>query len=408
MKLLFLTPQLPYPPRQGTAIRNFNLIDQLARRHTVDLLTFLAPDETLAPDNPLYELCSRVKALPQPQRSTRTRMRDTLGSAQPDMALRLDDPRMAALARTFARTGEYAIVQAEGIEMARYGLVAAADGRAAFVFDDHNCEYVMQRRNALTDLRSPSRWPAAAYSLVQWQKLRRYEAWLCIHAAAVAAVSEADAAALRAVAPNAILRVISNGIDLDYYTPEAAQPTAQPTLVFTGKMDYRPNVDAVLWFAHDVLPLIQARVPECRFLVVGRNPHARLEPLRAVPGVELTGSVEDVRPYIRDAAVYVIPLRVGGGTRFKALEAMAAGRPIVSTRLGVEGLGVADGSEMLLADDPAGFANAVLTLLAPERAPLRSRLSINARSFVEENCGWAPIVSQLDALYRTLRPQAVH
>ncbi len=406
MKLLLLTPQLPYPPRQGTAIRNFNLIDQLARRHTVELLTFLAPDEELSADNPLYDLCARVEALPQPERSTRTRMRETLQSRRPDMALRLADAAMTARVRDFARTGCYDIVQAEGIEMAHYGLVACADGRAAFIFDDHNCEYVMQRRNAYTDLRSPPRWPAAAYSLVQWQKLRSYEAWLCKRAHGVAAVSEADAAALRAVAPGANVRVVSNGIDLDYYAPEAAQPTPRPTLVFTGKMDYRPNIDAVLWFGQQVLPLVRQRVPDAEFVVVGRNPHARLDCLRNQPGVTLTGAVDDVRPLIRDAAVYVIPLRVGGGTRFKALEAMASARPIVSTRLGVEGLGVRDDSEMLLADDAPSFAHAVVRLLAPENTQLRERLMLNARDFVEQNSGWAPIVRGLEDLYTEVRPAA--
>jgi sugar transferase (PEP-CTERM/EpsH1 system associated) len=399
MKLLLLTPQLPYPPRQGTAIRNFNLIDQLARRHTVDLLTFLAPDEILTADNPLHELCRRVGALPQPQRSTGARLRDTLQSRRPDMALRLASPQMSALVRDFAQSDNYAIVQAEGIEMGHYGLVAAADGRSSFIFDDHNCEYVMQRRNALTDLRSPVRWPAAAYSLIQWQKLRHYEAWLCNRAAAVAAVSEADAQALRAIAPRATIRVVSNGIDLDYYTPEEAQPTPYPTLVFTGKMDYRPNIDAVLWFAQEVLPIIRRHVANAHFLVVGRNPHARLNALRTEPGITLTGAVTDVRPLIRDSAVYVIPLRVGGGTRFKALEAMASGRPIVSTSLGVEGLGVRNGSEMLLADGPTAFAQAVLTLLAPENNALRAHLALNARRFVEENSGWPPIVRGLEDLY---------
>lgn len=408
MNLLLLTPQLPYPPRQGTAIRNFNLIDQLARRHTVDLLTFLAPDETLTADNPLHAICRRVEALPQPQRSTPARMRDTLQSAQPDMALRLADAEMAARVRHFARTGGYDIVQAEGIEMAHYGLVATADGRAVFVFDDHNCEYVMQRRNALTDLRRPARWPAALYSMAQWQKLRRYEAWLCKRADAVTAVSQADADALRAIAPQASIHVVSNGIDLDYYTPATPQPTLNPTLVFTGKMDYRPNIDAVLWFAQSVLPIIQRTTPEAHFLVVGRNPHPRLEPLRTRPGVTLTGAVDDVRPLIRDAAVYVIPLRVGGGTRFKALEAMAAARPIVSTNLGVEGLGVRDGREMLLADDAEAFAAAVLKLLAPQSAHLRTQLSTHARRFVEDNSGWAPIVQGLEDLYTELRQSAPH
>ncbi len=287
--------------------------------------------------------------------------------------------------------------------MARFGLIATADGSAAFVFDDHNCEYVMQRRNAFTDLRSPRRWPAAAYSLVQWQKLRRYEAWLCNRAAGVAAVSQADADALHSIAPEATIRVVSNGIDLDLYTPSPAQPTPRPTLVFTGKMDYRPNIDAVLWFAQQVLPIIHARRPDARFLVVGRNPHPRLEPLLDMRGVELTGAVEDVRPYIRDAAVYVIPLRVGGGTRFKALEAMAAARPIVSTSLGVEGLGVGHGRELLLADTPAAFAEAVLMLLAPESSGLREKLAHNARRFVERNSGWEPIAHGFDSLYEELR-----
>ncbi len=410
MKLLLLTPQLPWPPRQGTAIRNFNLIEQLASRHTVDLLTFLAADETLDGDNPLHTLCRRVAALPQPQRATRARLRDTLLSGQPDMALRLADPAMTTLVRAFAASGDYDIVQAEGIEMAHYGLVASADGRAVFVFDDHNCEYLMQQRNAQTDLRSPARWPAAAYSLVQWRKLRRYEAWLCDRAAGVAAVSQADADALRVVAPHARIRVVSNGIDLEAYAPAPAQnppsgSRALRTLVFTGKMDYRPNIDAVLWFADKVLPLIRRQAAEAHFLIVGRNPHPRLDALRSNPAVTLTGAVDDVRPLIRDAAVYVIPLRVGGGTRFKALEAMAAGKPIVSTRLGVEGLGVRDGSEMLLADDPRAFADAVLKLLAPQNEPLRDHLAANARRFVEENSGWSPIVRKLEALYTEVNPQ---
>ncbi len=242
---------------------------------------------------------------------------------------------------------------------------------------------------------------------MQWQKLRSYEAWLCKRAHGVAAVSEADAAALRAVAPGANIRVVSNGIDLDYYAPEAPQPTPRPTLVFTGKMDYRPNIDAVLWFGQKVLPLVRQAVPDAEFVVVGRNPHARLDCLRNQPGVTLTGAVDDVRPLIRDAAVYVIPLRVGGGTRFKALEAMASARPIVSTRLGVEGLGVRDDSEMLLADDAPSFAHAVVRLLAPENTQLRERLMLNARDFVEQNSGWAPIVRGLEDLYTEVRPAAV-
>ena len=167
-------------------------------------------------------------------------------------------------------------------------------------------------------------------------------------------------------------------------------------------MDYRPNIDAMLWFGREVLPLILTRRPETRLRIVGRSPHPRLDVLRASPAVEITGAVDDVRPLIQDAGAYVIPLRVGGGTRFKALEAMACARPIVSTSLGVEGIGVRHGSELLLADTPAAFADATLTLLEPGNEALRRHLADNARAFVEAHYGWEPIVDRLDALYQEI------
>ncbi len=182
MKLLFLTPQLPYPPRQGTTIRNFNLIKTLSARHSIDLFTFLAPGERLEPDNPLNELCGRIECLAQPVRSTAQRGRDTLLSPRPDMGLRLESKPMHALvhAGITVNPPQYDIVQVEGIELSQYGLQLASQSfgattRPSFIFDDHNCEYQLQQRNAFTDLRQPRRWIAAAYSLIQWQKLRRYE-----------------------------------------------------------------------------------------------------------------------------------------------------------------------------------------------------------------------------------------
>lgn len=409
MNVLFLTPQLPYPPRQGATIRNFNLIRWLAPRHTIDLLTFLAPGETLAADNPLHQLCRRIATVPQPPRTTAARLRSTFLSAAPDMALRLESAQMHTLVQAWTAAEAYDIVQVEGIELAQYGRHGAAGGAAggapmpAIIFDDHNCEYLLQQRTAFTDLRRPRGWAGAAYSLVQWQKLRRYEA-ATVHAAdATVAVSAADRAALLAVAPTAAITVVPNGIDPQAYTPDAAQrPEATPPrLLFTGKMDYRPNVDAVLWFAEAVLPLVVAEAPDVRFEVVGINPHPRLAPLRSHPNVTLVGAVEDVRPYIAGAAVYVIPLRVGGGTRFKALEAMASGAAIVSTSLGVEGIGVTNEQQMLIEDAPAAFAAAVLRLLADLRGDgsLRRRLGATARAFVEERYDWRQIVPRLEALY---------
>jgi len=407
MNILLLTPQVPYPPHQGTTIRNFNLIKQLAQRHTVDLLTFLAPGEQLNDDSPLYTLCRHIGAAPQPVRTTKARARDTITSPLPDMALRLESPSMRRLVAEWVDECEYDIVQSEGIEMAQYGLMAkerrpADADRPFIVFDNHNCEYLLQKRNALTDLRLPRRWVAAGYSLVQWRKLTCYETRMVEEADAVTVVSEADGEALRRIAPDLETTVVSNGIELSEYTV-APMPdlTDSPTLVFTGKMDYRPNIDAVLWFGREVLPLVLAQSPNIRFQIVGMNPHPRLDELRANPNIEITGVVDDVRPFISRAAVYVIPMRVGGGTRFKALEAMATGKTIVSTTLGVEGIPIADGCELLLADTPAAMATAIQRLLNDDGA-LHAELGRRARAFVEAHYGWAQIVPRLDNVYARL------
>jgi sugar transferase (PEP-CTERM/EpsH1 system associated) len=404
MDLLFLTPQLPYPPRQGTTLRNFGLIAHLAARHRIDLVTFLAAGEHLAPGNPLLELCRTVVALPQPIRATRERLETTLTSHQPDMALRLEDSGMHEAVRAQLARNEYDVVQVEGIEMAQYARHVSTS--QAVVFDDHNCEYLLQRRNALTDLRIPTRWHAAAYSFVQWRKLRSYEAEVCRQADAVLAVSEPDKMALQAIAPGANIAVVPNGIDLEAYPVAPARPRSQPAVVlFTGKMDYRPNVDAVLWFGEEVLPKIHEQNADVLFRVVGMNPHPRLDVLRGNPRVELTGSVPAVRPYLETATVYVIPMRVGGGTRFKALEAMASGVPVVSTTLGVEGIPVRNGREMLLADDPEEFAAAVLKLLDDRRAgdALTQDLVARAHTLVADEYTWETIIPQLEAIYANLR-----
>ncbi len=405
MRILFLTPQLPYPPRQGTAIRNFGLINGLAPRHTIDLLTFLATDESLTPNNPLLSMCNRVATIPAAPRPTSARIRDTFLSLQPDMALRLADEAFAAKLAGWLRDGKYDIVQAEGIEMGRYLLqarqqLAEQGARTKLVFDDHNCEYLLQQRNAFTDLRSLRRFPAGVYSLAQWRKLRRYEQKVCATADRTLAVSEPDASALR-ILDNRV-DMIANGIDLSEYHVATLVEPPPPLLVFTGKMDYRPNVDAVLWFANQVLPLVLRARPDVRFQIVGRSPHPRLDLLRDNPAIEITGAVEDVRPYIAGAGVYVMPLRVGGGTRFKALEALAMGKPIVTTTLGVEGIGVVHRREVMIADTATTFALEVLALLDAQSAQTRQKLSENARDFVVARYGWEGIIARLEGVYERL------
>jgi sugar transferase (PEP-CTERM/EpsH1 system associated) len=406
-KILVLTPQFPsYPPHQGTTIRNYHLIAGLARRYEVHLLSFGSPGESHG--SPLEALCQSVQVVRPPQRTMRQRVATLLFSNLPDMAQRLPSASFrAALADTLDRERPD-VVEVEGIELAQYLFQAAVhraeSSRPLLVFDDHNAEYVLQQRAFETDVRQPRRWAGAAYSFVQWRRLRRYERRACQVADRVVAVSEADAEVLRRLSPGLGPAVVPNGVDMEFYTAPVA-PLADESgpkeedLVFTGKMDFRPNVDAVLWFTQEVFPLIRQESPETRLWVVGKNPHPRLAPLAGDPAVVLTGWVEDVRPYIAGAGVYVVPLRIGGGTRLKVLEAMAMGKAIVSTALGCEGFDLVPGQELVVADTPAEFDAAVLALLRdPER---RARLGRAGRRFAGSRYDWRVIAPQLERVYET-------
>jgi sugar transferase (PEP-CTERM/EpsH1 system associated) len=402
MKILFLTPQLPYPPRQGTAIRNWGLISHLARRHTLSLLSFASPDAAeVAPV--LRDAASPVVTVPVPPWPISARVRALL-SGQPDLARRLWSPGFAAALQGLLRAAPPDLIQFEGLELATYLSAAREAAPAAkLIYDAHNAEHMLQRRAWHSDRRRPARWPAAAYSLVQTQRLARLEAQVCATVDAVLCVSASDATALSALAHPRRLVVVPNGIDADDYalvTAPEGYAAGPADLVFTGKMDYRPNVDAAVWFAAEVLPPVRAAAPAARFVIVGQRPAPAVERLRALPGVVVTGGVADARPYIAGAAVYVAPLRMGGGTRFKLLEAFALERPVVATRQGAEGFDVSHGRELLLADSASEIAAEVARLLADPA--LGRRLGRAGRAFVLANHDWRAILPRLESGYTDL------
>lgn len=418
MRILFLTPQPPYPPNKGTSTRNYNLIKNVAARHEVHLLTFadstangegagqsasageqmrsLMSQESL---DHLRPYCATLEAVPAPpRRSTAERLGAALLSSTPDLARRLASVEFRAQLAALLEQTPFDLVHVEGLEMAPHWLGLASAG-AAFpktVLDAHNAEYVLQRRAFTNDLLQPRRWPGAAYSLFQWPKLRRYEAMACRLAAGVVAVSKNDRRALRAIAPDKQMAVVPNGIDTEYFRPGQA-PREKSTLVFTGTMDFRPNVDAVMWFCHRVFPRIRAEAPDAHFYIVGQRPRPEVQQLAQMPGVVVTGSVADVRPYLWRAALCVVPLRVGGGTRFKVLEAMACGTPVVSTTLGAEGIRLRPAEHVILADATEEFAASALDLL---REPERARaMAARGQAFAVANYEWKTLVGRLLAFY---------
>ncbi len=392
MRLLMLTPQLPFPARQGTAIRNWGLLRGLATEHEVHLLSFGAE----APDPALTAVCRSVHVIAPPRRTQLDRLTGLLRAA-PDLTQRLASAAFAGQLRDLVRRGGFDGIQIEGLELARYLPIALAAGLPA-VYDAHNAEYLIQTRAAHSDSRQPARWPAAVYSRVQIPRLRHFEAEVCRAAAAVTCVSSEDRQALRALVPEVHPVVVPNGLDLTAYAPPP-QPARADHVVFSGKLDYRPNLDACLWLLDEIWPRIRAARPAATLALVGQAPPDRLRARHRADGVTITGAVDDIRPHLAEATVYVAPLRMGGGTRFKLLEAMALERAIVSTRLGAEGFAVQDGRELVLADDAATFATACLRLL--DDAALRARLTEQARTFVAAY-DWPRLWPPLLALWREL------
>jgi len=401
-KILFLTPDLPYPPHQGAAIRSFNFIKNLASRHEIHLLSFIQGRNNLNRIDPLSRYCISTVTVPVAGRSATSRAFSVLFSAKPDMALRLPSPQFTNQLRIHLERERFDFVQVEAIEMAQYGLAViemSLPSPPLVIFDDINAEYVLQRRAFETDMKHPSLWVGAFYSLIQWQKLRRYEADVCRRMDRVVVVSKGDGKALQRLVSGLKTSVVPNGVDISYYSPADREKESDATLVFTGKMDFRPNVDAVLWFAQEVWPLIQKDIPDARFKVAGRNPHPRLEPLKGFSGITLTGYVEDIRPHIAEAGVYVIPLRVGGGTRLKVLEAMSMTKAIVSTSQGCEGIDITPGQELLIADEPLPFAEQVVSLMKDRER--RRELGLAARSLVEARYDWQHITPLLEQVYES-------
>ncbi len=207
------------------------------------------------------------------------------------------------------------------------------------------------------------------------------------------AVSEADRALLAARAPGADIRAIPTGVDTSYFHPNGAAE-APATLVFTGSMDWYPNEDAILYFLDAILPEVRREVPGVSLAVVGRDPTDRLRAAGSAAGICVTGTVSDVRPYVAEAAVYVVPLRVGGGTRLKIFEALAMGKAVVSTRVGAEGLPIVSDRHFLQADSPAAFAQAVISLL--KDADRRRALGLAGRRLVEERYSWSQVTREFE------------
>jgi glycosyltransferase involved in cell wall biosynthesis len=375
----------------------------LARSHEVSVVSFVDPREDLSSSIRATEsYCKRVVAVPNERVALSTarkrllQLRSLFSRRSFERYVFHSSALSKALDRLL-RKEPYDIVHFEFAQMAANRPRAALDGhRPVFVLDEHNVEYDIRRRTAL----SSSGLDRKFYNLVDWRKLRieEREAWGWVDGCTL--TSARDEELLRRELPTVDTAVVPNAVDVDFFRPSPNGGQTDPmTLVFFGAMNYHPNTDGLLFFLGDILPRLKARYPGLKVQMVGQQPPPEIE-ARAGDGVELTGLVDDVRPYIERATVIIAPLRIGGGTRFKILEAMAMGKAVVSTTIGAEGIDVHHGSDILLADEPEAFAGQVARLL--DDAALRRRMGVAARSLIEGGYSWAASVERLEQFHGEL------
>ena len=394
MRILFITNWFPYPPNAGHPLRTYNLLSRLGREHEIWVMSFVRSQEETAGAAHLLSFCKGVVtveaadlgAAAQPL----TWLRYVLAGIPPDLRLHMNAEMIRKL-RDLVTKVNFDIVDIEDSYMALYreALPRESTAKTLLVFHD-----VVFRKYA----RMYRLEPKLGRKIRLWlhsTMMRRWEPRYAERFDHCIAVSELDRQVLTRANPRLKLDVVPNGVDTRLYQLLPFN-SDQPVLLFVGNMNYRPNVDAMLYFVESILPLIQRAVPATQLWIVGKDPSAEITGL-AGNGITVTGEVEDLQPYYRDAVVCVVPLRAGSGTRLKILEAMALGRPVVSTSLGCEGLAAVDGEHLLIANAADDFAGKVVALLRDQR--LRQQIVEAGRRLVVSHYDWDALAQRLAQIY---------
>lgn len=390
MHILFLSWWWPYPASNGSKIRIYHLLRGLAARHQVTLLSFAEADEASADQVAhMREFCAHVEVIPKPTYHPGA-LKATLGflSRWPRSLVDVYSPQMADRIRAVAEQTPVDVMVVSELQTLRYlELLPDVPG----VLEEIEVTIFHDRVAEASDRRSRMR---AQLTLTKLQRALRV---LMERGVAFTVVSESEREKIREFAPpNARIDVIPNGVDTRANLPDPADTPEADTLIYSGAVTYFANLDAITYCADEVLPRIRRERPNARLRVTGGTGSVDVSRLAAIPGMEFTGFLPSVADAVRRAQALMVPLRVGGGTRLKILEAMALGTPVIATRKGAEGLDVTDGLNILLADTPDELANAALRLLnAPD---LRAKLAAGGRALVQQHYDWDDIAARLAAL----------
>jgi len=397
VRILFLTQVLPYSLDAGPKIRAYYVLRYLAQQDEVTLLSLVRGSDKPEHIDHLRQFCREVHTI----LIHRSRARDAvylLGSLvtnQPFLILRDGVPEMWERVHELLAGGQFDVVHADQLWMAQYALRAKCR-IPKLVLDEHNAVYTIPQR-----LAEQERNPFKRLLLeLEWRKLARYEGEVCRRFDHVITVTEEDRQAFsRLGVSSSQLTTIPICIDPQEIAVVRRNAGAQD-IIHIGTMFWPPNIDGVLWFAKEVFPLVRRQIPGARFYVVGKNPPKEVRQLSHSSSIIVTGYVEDPTPHFADSAVFIVPLRAGGGMRVKILNAWARGVPIVSTTIGCEGIEVRDGQDIVIADTPPDFAQAVVRVIRDKA--LAQRLAQAGRQWVEQRYDWRTVYRKLDEVYANL------
>jgi sugar transferase (PEP-CTERM/EpsH1 system associated) len=402
LKVLFFTPRQCWPPDSGARLRDYHLVQQIGARCELTYLGFSDPQADQGPDPALGAVIrERVMVPGRVGYSIGNITRGLVaGTALP--ILNYTTPQMDRALEDLLRRRRFDLVHLGGVHLSEYvERLRTAPDRPMLVCDWHNIESELMDRYS----KSVGNPLLRVYAAATAARLRAAEKRLLQLCDMVTVTSDRERRSIESRWPSSCpLRVVENGVDLSAFTLQGTVPPehthSRNKFLFVGSLDYHANIDAVTYFANDIWPRVLRAHPEFRFQIVGRSPAKSVRALAVRPGIEVIGAVADVRPYYRGAFASIVPLRVGGGTRLKILESMAAGTPVISTRLGAEGLEVEDGGHILLADRPDHFLNAITSLRA--RPQQWAHLARSGQQLVRSRYDWTAIGARLGALYEAV------
>ncbi|SNS81480.1 sugar transferase, PEP-CTERM/EpsH1 system associated [Noviherbaspirillum humi] len=393
--LLFLVHRIPYPPNKGDKIRSYHLLKHLARQYRVYLGSFVDDPNDWQYADAVKALCADTCLLNLDPRIGRLRSLTGLAAGRP---LSLDYYRSNAMqdwvnrvtaAHKVSRVVVFSSVMAQFVNR-------QANGRLIV-------DYVDVDSDKWTQYAANKRWPMRWLYAREGRELLRYERRLATECDAALFVSQAEAGLFRELAPESASRIgfFNNGVDCDYFSPnrDYVNPyeARELPIVFTGAMDYWPNIDAVRWFARDVFPAILKRHPNAVFYIVGTRPSSDVQLLAQLPNVRVTGAVPDIRPYLAHAQMAVAPLRIARGVQNKVLEAMAMAKPVIVSPQALEGIDAMPDRDLLLAANEKDFVEAASRVLGTAH----DAIGAAARECVQMRYGWEPNLARVDAALGT-------